>query len=155
MQHFQNGFPPVTLAIDYGVKRIGLAISRANLSEPFKVLKIPQFEDGVQESTSSFELSPAAMAFVIDELKSIIRVEKVEQLVVGVSEGKMAEASKEFAGKLKQAFELPVHLADETLSSETVSQKLRQIGKRSSSGKQSPIDHYAAAEILETFLELD
>ena len=76
-----------------------------------------------------------------------------EVFLVGVSEKKtMAQLSQEFGQKLAQQFHLPVKLYDETLSSVEVKRKLheRHQGKKQYKG---PIDHYAAALILQNYLD--
>lgn len=60
------------LGIDYGLKKIGLAIGVNGFSEPWKVVSL-------------------------SELRKILETEKFDKIVVGVSEGEMGELSKKFA----------------------------------------------------------
>lgn len=122
------------LAIDYGTQRIGLAVSRGTLAEPLKVLE-----------------NDAAL---FDRITAIIRDEKIDQIVVGVSEGEMADLTREFAQDLEEAtgFAIPLEFTDETLSSKEVEERLRQKGIKHST-RTGPIDHFAAALILEEWLE--
>ena len=68
-----------TLGIDYGRSKIGLAISEGTLAEPWKVIRVDSFEDAV------------------GKVMQVIKVEQVEKVVVGISEGKMGEESKKLA----------------------------------------------------------
>ncbi len=152
-------FPPTTLAIDYGTRRIGVAISRASLVEPLTVLHIPQPVTTTTKNDGT--LQQESLDFVLAALKKIIEDESVKRLVVGVSEGTMAAASRSFGELLSQHTLLPVSFVDETLTSQVVEQKMREVRKsyifRPTHGKssQKALDHYAAAEILEAFLEME
>jgi len=81
------------LGIDYGRKKIGVAISFGKLSEPLQVIRYKDYSK------------------MIDHIKRIIEKQKIEKVVVGVSEGEMAEESKKFAK------EFNAETFDETLSS--------------------------------------
>lgn len=63
------------LGIDYGRRKIGLAIGVNGFSEPWKVVNFPEF-------------------------RKILETEKFDKLVVGVSEGEMAKESKKFADEI-------------------------------------------------------
>ncbi|MDO5561539.1 MAG: Holliday junction resolvase RuvX [bacterium] len=119
-----------TLGIDYGTVRVGTAISYASLAEPLQIL-----DQGPQ---------------LLAELENIIRQHKVQQLVIGISENEMAAKSQAFAAIMREKFQLPVYLEDETLSSYQVHQflKLHRLKDR-----RGPIDHLAAAVILQNFLD--
>lgn len=123
------------LAIDYGLKRVGVAVTRGTLAEPLVVIE-----------------NDAAL---FDRLTAVIRDEKIEQIVVGISEGEMADLTREFAQDLEEAVgEIPIDFADETLSSKEVEERLRQKGIKHST-RTGPIDHFAAALILEEWLEMN
>lgn len=121
-----------TLAIDFGTKRIGLAISRATLAEPLEII--------------------ANDAHVLERLALIIAEEKIEQLLIGISERAMAEQTKTFATQLTDRFQLPIEFIDETGSSVTVHDKLAHSHMKRSQ-RQQPIDHFAAAEFLQEWLD--
>lgn len=63
------------LGIDYGRKKMGLAIAESLFAEPWKVVK------------------PS-------ELKIILEQEKFDKIVVGISEGEMGGESKKFAEEI-------------------------------------------------------
>ena len=119
-----------TLGIDYGTVRVGTAISYASLAEPLQIL-----DPGPQ---------------LLPELANIIAQHKVQRIVVGISENTMAQKSQEFAVIMREKFQLPVFLEDETLSSYQVHQflKMHKLKER-----RGPIDHLAAAVILQNFLD--
>jgi putative holliday junction resolvase len=131
-------YPPVTLAIDFGTKRIGLAVSRATLAEPLRVLLWPK------------TLPELALDQILNEISNFCRQELIQQILVGVSEGDMAQKSKDFGEQLAKKVSLPVLYADETLSSQNATAKIRILKKSKRSGA---IDHYAAAEFLQEYLQ--
>jgi len=125
------------LGIDYGLARIGLAVARFGLAEPLLVLQ-NDHHDG---------LNPKVLA----QLLAIIEREKIDTIVVGVSEAIMAEKTLDFVEFLKSKTAVPIELVDETLSSYEVMLKLKDLPKKN---RRGPIDHYAAALILENYLDL-
>ena len=118
------------LGIDFGTVRIGLASSHGTLAEPLKII--------------------ANNENMWQEILGIIGEEGITGLVVGISEGEMAEQSSQFAAELGERTHLPVELMDETLSSWEIGEimKSRPLAKR-----REPIDHLAAALILQNFLD--
>lgn len=125
--------PPKTLAIDFGTKRIGLAISVATLADPYQI--IPNDQQ------------------TIPTIKRICLLENIKQILVGLSENETAQKTKIFAEQLKKESGLPVILFDETLSSKTVHTKLAASHMKKSK-RQEPIDHYAASEFLQEWLDV-
>lgn len=120
------------MGIDYGDARIGVALSYGTLAEPLIVLP----NDGTHWDT----------------LKSLSTEYKITDLVVGQSEKEMAEKSQAFAEALSQVTSLPYSMFDETLSSKEVEQKLRQ-QRQNKKQYRGPIDHFAAAVILQRYLD--
>lgn len=131
-----------TLAIDFGTKRIGLAITYGSLAEPLIILDND--------------------ADLFNKLLEIIKREKVQQIVVGISEAEMAKKTKFFADQLKEELiaendtegEITFHFFDESFSSKNVEERLRQKGIKASK-RQGHIDHYVAALFLEEWLEIN
>jgi putative transcription antitermination factor YqgF len=121
---------PKALAIDYGTVRVGLAVSMASLADPLKI--IPNDEK------------------LISKILDICKENYVEIIVVGLSENVMAEKTKDFVKLLQEKTDLPIEFTDETLSSHNVHKKL-QTAKKSKRG--ADIDHYAAAEFLQVWLD--
>jgi putative transcription antitermination factor YqgF len=126
-------------AIDYGTQRIGTAFATTFLAEPLEV--VPNNDDAFQR------------------LHQLITQHVPDVIVVGLSEKEMAEQTKKFVAELgvylsTKMPEVPLfEFADETLSSVEVYQKLYESGKRDIR-QHGAIDHYAAAQILQEYLDL-
>jgi putative Holliday junction resolvase len=94
----------------------------------------------------------------VAKLDRVIRERGVEGLVVGLplnmdgSEGPMAQAARALARNLDAAFGLPVHLQDERLTTFAVRDAIEEGRLRRPRRKGEPLDHYAAAVILEDAL---
>lgn len=129
------------LAIDYGTKRIGLAYNVLSLVEPLTVVDNQISDD-----------NPIASEQSLSEIKQICQDRKIDQIVLGLSEAEMALKIKIFAKLIQEKIGLPVVLVDETLSSYEVGRRMKEAGF-SLKKRQGPIDHFAAALILEDFLE--
>lgn len=126
-----NQKPDKILAFDYGTKRIGLAVSHAALAEPLKIIEYENLDQALKS------------------IKDICDQLQIELIVVGLSEQAMAEQTKDFAQALESITQLPVKFSDETLTSQLARQKLRA---RNFAARKKPIDHYAAALILDEWL---
>ncbi|MBN1391447.1 MAG: Holliday junction resolvase RuvX [Sedimentisphaerales bacterium] len=128
------------LAIDYGLKRTGLAVCDASetICSPLAVLDKPQK--------------------LLEQILETIKAEQIEAVVIGLplnmdgSEGGQSELVRKFAEKLKERVDIPIHFQDERLSSFAAEKKLSDI-EMSRAEKKKRIDAIAAADLLETFLE--
>lgn len=123
---------PPTLGIDFGTKRIGVAISQATLAEPLTV--IPNDEG------------------VMTTLLTLCQEHAIAQLVIGVSEGEMAVQSREFGLQLASQTKLPVFFTDETLTTKEAHTKVHQPGVKHSK-RFEPVDHLAAAHLLQEWID--
>ncbi len=121
---------PKTLAIDYGTVRVGTAVSMHTLADPLVIL--PNTEH------------------LFAEIVTLCNENEVEQILVGLSENEMAEKTKQFVSELKKHTNLPIIYMDETLSSHSVHTKLKNAKKSKRSGN---IDHFAAAEFLQNWID--
>jgi putative holliday junction resolvase len=124
---------PKVLGIDYGTQRVGVAISQGTLAEPLEILAN---SDGL-----------------IPKLLKLLQEHQVTQIVVGLSENEMAVKTQAFVDLLRQQTDLPIELNDETLTSATVHERLAEMSGKKQTPK-GPIDHYAAAVILQDWLDL-
>ena len=122
--------PPTILAVDYGKKRIGLAVSFGTLAEPVGIITNDE-------------------AWLVN-LKRVIDEYQVKQILVGVSEGKSAKKARVLGDKIAEFTQLPIYYVDETLSTKTATQKLADAGKKID---QKNLDHFAAAEFLQEWLD--
>lgn len=117
-----------TLGIDYGRSKVGIALGINSFAEPFKVLRVDSFEDAVKK------------------VLQVLQVEQVDRVVVGVSEGEMAEESKKFAN------EIGAITFDETLTSRDAQRLSIEAGIKRSKRKALE-DSYAAAIMLQSYLD--
>jgi putative transcription antitermination factor YqgF len=120
------------MAIDFGTKRIGTAVSQGTLVEPLVILQNDQD--------------------VFRQLQLLIDQHKVERLIIGLSENEMADQTRDFAQEMEEVIKTPFEFFDETLTSHEVEQRLKEQGIKQAI-RRSPIDHFAAALILEQWLE--
>ncbi len=122
------------LAIDFGTQRIGLAINHRNLAEPLEII-------GNNNQAT-------------EKIKQITDREKVDLILVGLSENKMAQKTRDFTQELKKYITLPIEFVDETLSSKNIHQRLAN-SQMKLKKRQGPIDHYAAAGFLQEWLDIN
>jgi len=80
---------------------------------------------------------------ILVAIKSICEKEKIDLVVVGISEGKTARETRRFAKELENILELPVTFQDETLTT-------KEAGELKG-GKGEELDSVAAAILLERF----
>jgi putative holliday junction resolvase len=116
------------LSIDYGSKRIGIAISTSGIIEPFSVVK----------NDSNF----------LNYLKNIISENKIEKVFIGVSEGLFAKRTLEFAKFLRQNISFPIETVEEAVSTIEADQ-IFKTNKKSKKDYKNKIDAIAAAVILQ------
>jgi putative Holliday junction resolvase len=136
-----------TLGIDFGEKRIGLAIS-----DPLGILATPI------ETLDSSE-----MDLVIPKLAETISDHVVTKIVVGIpwtlsgKSGPQTKKTFEFISLISDTFEIPIKQIDERFTSLQAEKKLRLVDKRSrKKQKKIPkglIDSVSAAIILQTYLD--
>ncbi len=143
------GATGVILAIDYGKKRLGLALSDefGVTSRPYATwTRINRRRD-------------------LSRLRELVRQEGIRRVVVGLplrldgAPSEMSEETKSFAARVEKALGLPVEMMDERLSSweahEIISSLSPRRGPsgRSEPAKRTPMDEIAAAIILRDYLE--
>lgn len=128
------------LGIDYGQKRIGLAMARHGMAFPFKTL---------DKSTRDK---------LFGDLMGIIESEGVEAIVLGLpldmngDETLTTRQVLNFRDSLARRTTLPIHLVNEALTSFDARQRLREAGVPERKHKEM-LDQMAAVCILETYLE--
>jgi putative Holliday junction resolvase len=131
------------LAIDYGQKRTGIA-----LSDPGGSLAFPR-------ATLLMRGKEAFFA----ELLALAGEEKAEAFVVGLpvrlngEDSESARRARNMAARLKRRSPLPVYFMPEPLSSFDAEARLREAGKKGRECRNA-LDSSAAAVILESFLRL-
>lgn len=118
------------LGIDFGLRRVGLAMSDGILASPLKVLTGRGFAD------------------LVDQIKK--EAKGFDKLIIGMPEGKMAQNVKGVMKALRMQG-LDVEEVDETLSSQKALEKMIEIGTPKKKRKVS--DDTAAAIILQEYLD--
>jgi len=129
------------LAIDYGSKRIGLA-----LCDPLKTFAYPYAT--IPNDSILFE-----------KLKKIVIEQDVEKIILGnplQEDGQVSKMLKPimaFKTKLEQILSLEVILVDESLSSSTAQERIiASVSKKSKRREKGLVDRNAAAVILQEYL---
>lgn len=125
------------LGVDYGLRKVGLALSEGQIASPLKVLEINGLTDGV------------------NKVFQAIKQEEVDRVVVGVPEsGEARSAVKKFIANLKAELkesQVSVIEADETLSSSSAKDLMIDLNLSKEARKKE--DAYSASLILQNFLD--
>jgi putative pre-16S rRNA nuclease len=143
----------VILAIDYGKKRLGLALSDEYgvTSRPYATwTRINRRRD-------------------LARLRELVRRQGIRRIVVGLplyldgNPSTMSEEAKSFAARVEKALGLPVEMMDERLSSWEAHQTLSKMNssdrarrgssRRAAARQKAPLDEIAAAIILRDYLD--
>jgi putative Holliday junction resolvase len=133
---------PRILAIDYGSRRMGLAVSDA--------LGI------TAQGLDTLERKNRRSDFA--RLERVIRENQVREIVLGYplrmsgQEGTQSQKVADFAEELRRKFELPVHLWDERLTSAEANRLLRE-ADLSIQMRAQAVDRMAATLILQSFMQ--
>jgi len=122
------------LGIDYGRKKIGLALLEETIATPWKVLHVKDFGDA------------------LEKVKSACAEASADKVVVGISEGEMGEESKKFALAISHQSLAIVETFDETLSTHRA-QELSREAKVARKKRRNLEDAYAAAVMLQSYLD--
>lgn len=119
------------LGIDYGLRKIGLAISEGQLASILEVVEVKNLADA------------------LTKIRQVIKQQKIDRVVIGKPEGKMGENVDKFIKQLKK--DIVVIETEETLSS--INAKKLMIDLHISKKERQKEDAYAAALILQNFLD--
>lgn len=130
------------LALDYGKKRVGVAVSdpTGTIASPLPFVPLNPFKG------------------LIRALKEIIAEREVTTVLVGLprnmdgSEGQSAEDARQFAGRIKEALVIEVIEVDERLSTVQASRLLHEAGYDTRKQKKK-IDSASAQVLLQQFLD--
>lgn len=134
------------LALDYGRRRIGVAVT-----DPTRTIASPLVTLVRREG----KRPPWA------EIARIVQEQEIAEFVIGLpldlagEEGAWAAEVREFGAQLARRFPLPVHWIDERLTSVMAERAVRGLGlKRGQREEKERIDAAAAALILQAFLRM-
>ncbi|MBI4053824.1 MAG: Holliday junction resolvase RuvX [Candidatus Doudnabacteria bacterium] len=127
------------MALDFGTKRIGVA-----LSDPAKII------------AHEYPVLPAARKTFFKKLDELIRDREVEKILVGLPKtlsgdlGEIGARSKAFAEELRQKYGIPAELIDERFTTQQASHSGRP-GKTKRT--RSALDSLAAQLLLQGYLD--
>ncbi|MEE9395084.1 MAG: Holliday junction resolvase RuvX [Planctomycetota bacterium] len=130
------------MGLDYGEKRIGIA-----MSDPMRILATP-----------SQVLTRTEISRDLAALKALAESEGVTAIVLGLptntdgSEGEMVVKVRAFAAQLEEALKLPLHFMDETYSSLEADAMLRT-RERDWRKRKAKRDMFAAQVILRAWMD--
>lgn len=124
------------LGIDYGRSKVGLAMADGSLADPMGVIRYSDTE------------------ILADKIIKIIEENGIEKVILGVSEGRMGEESKNFGLSLGKIIKIPIETFDETLSTQDAKKMSREAGIGQKKRHQME-DAYAAAIMLQNYLDFN
>lgn len=140
-----EGGPLRAMGVDYGTRRIGLA-----LSDPTGTLATPL----------TTLVRRAGKRAPIARILALARQHQVDRFVLGLplhpqeGENRWTAEARDFGRRLRDRSDLPVHLVDESYTSAEAESRIRVIGlKRAKREDKARIDAGAAAIILQDWLD--
>ncbi|OYT71743.1 MAG: Holliday junction resolvase RuvX [Armatimonadetes bacterium JP3_11] len=123
-------------ALDYGAKRVGVAVANTELGIPLPAGILPND---------------------LEQIVNWLQRENIERVVVGApylmwgEKGERVQEIERFAESLSQRLGIPVELLDERLTTIEAERRLRESNARRAKRKQA-VDAVAAALLLEIYL---
>ena len=129
------------MGIDYGVRKIGVAIS-----DPLKIISYPY-------KTIDIKKNPD----YISEIKKIVGEKQIESIVVGYPitlSGNISAQTKiteDFINKIESVLNIPIYKCDERLSSQEAKRYLKQQNIKIGHNKEK-VDQMSASLIPRQFL---
>jgi len=127
------------LGVDYGTKRIGLAISDGLglTARPFEVVARPDLETALRRIVDQYPVAGVVVGL---------------PTALGGYEGESATAARELGEEIGELLEVPVSYVDERFTSRIAESVLLESGMKRRDRKET-VDKVAAAIILQTFLD--
>lgn len=129
------------LCIDYGTKRIGVAVATTPIAQPL----------GIIPNTKNPKLTDVITDQALTQIEKVIKEFAIEHILVGMSEGEMAEKTRRFIEKLMTRVSLPIEEIDETLTSVQATTNMKHMKQSKRRGDR---DHLAAAIMLQDYIDL-
>lgn len=120
------------LSVDFGLKRVGLAVSSGKITTPLQVLDYKDRRD------------------LIEKILRTCRDEEITDILVGIPEQDRIGAEK-FARELEVAVSLKIVRFNEDSTTQVALEKIEEAMVKKK--KRKRIDHFAAAILLQNFLE--
>jgi len=124
------------LGLDYGERKVGLAVGddQTRLAVPLETIRFSSIDK------------------LLEKVSKVSKETEVSKVVIGISEGKMAEKTKTFAKTLQEKLKIPVIFQDETLTTKDAQRLSIEAGIKRNKRK-SLEDAYSAALILQAHLD--
>ncbi|OGM21302.1 hypothetical protein A2955_04595 [Candidatus Woesebacteria bacterium RIFCSPLOWO2_01_FULL_37_19] len=124
------------LGIDYGKRKMGFAVgdTETKLAEPLKVLRYRDIN------------------LLSEQIEKIVSELNIEKIVLGISEGKMAEETMRFGRKLEEKTGIPIIYQDETLTTHEAQELSIKAGIKRKK-RRALEDAYSATLVLQRFLD--
>ncbi|MBN1314569.1 MAG: Holliday junction resolvase RuvX [Anaerolineales bacterium] len=138
----ENGIGCI-LGLDAGEKRIGVAVS-----DPLRIVARPL----TTIRHTSREADLAAISQLVKD-HQVVLVVCGYPLSLNDSEGPQGVRIRRFAGDLEKILTVPVELWDESYSTQEAEEILKQKGHTSPDRRKNLIDTYAAAIILQSYMD--
>ncbi len=123
-----------TLGIDFGLSKVGLAYAAGPLAAPLRVIRYKKTID------------------LAREIGRIVLTDNISKIVIGLSDGEVGAASKEFGELLEKELGLPVVYADETLTTKDVQAMTIEAGMKRIKRRRME-DAFSATLILQNYLD--
>jgi putative Holliday junction resolvase len=135
--------PGRILGIDFGLKRVGLAVS-----DPMQII-----------ASALDTVTYKSRRELLRRLVEVVRKNEITQVVIGLPrhmdgrEGEMAKTVRQLIDELAKLVAVPVVAWDERLSSVQAQRALREMGVRARDTKRGEVDRLAAVFILQSYLD--
>lgn len=135
--------PGRVLGIDFGLKRVGLAVS-----DPMRIIASAL-------DTATYKSRRELLRHLVE----VIQKHEITQVVVGLPrhmdgrEGEMAKTVRQLIDELAKLVAAPVVAWDERLSSVQAERALREMGVSTRATKRGEVDRLAAVFILQSYLD--
>lgn len=127
--------PKLVLGIDYGSKKIGLAVGQTvtKTAQPLKIIPANQFDKLFEPVYKQFRPDTIVLGLPLN---------------MDDTEGEITKAVRKFGNKLAEVVDCPIEYVDERLTSKNAQWFIEERGLP----KDTPLDAIAAALIVESFL---
>lgn len=123
------------LGIDYGRRKVGIAIADGPLAEPLQVIRYKDTK------------------ILSDQLRNIVEKERIDKIIVGISEGETAKETMQFLSAIRYPLSpIPIETFDETLTTQDAQKMAIEAGIKRSRRKAFE-DAFAAAVMLQSYLD--
>lgn len=138
----EGEFEGRVLGIDYGERRVGLAVS-----DPLGIIA-----QGLQTIHRTTDVQ------LLDRLETVVDEYAVKKIVIGLPlslKGRMGDKALEvtqFIERLKSRFQLPVIAWDERMTTSAAHRTMHEMGHKAKGAKEN-IDRIAAVLILQSYLD--